>query len=365
MAYVSGDTWHPDRHSPYMNAVEYFNYSNRDITLVDKLGCETELLRRSENPFDIGDRGYIVIRVTRLVDPRRVVVPETGANNEIDQIFLHEFRNKVLERREQIIEGTSGYNQCKMIIQFEIRLKPESRNINYKSELLGIFIKESEDYSVTPHVATPDGFINRVMVPDLIEMDKKDDEGKEKGIRTICSARLIDNNKRVGTLWTNMFGTATKIEPVKDEEQQEGLYLAGGHNLEIKRFIPIAQLLEPKALIEFGLFITELECKKNSTGEYTASVITERDKTKKENRSLRDENSKLSQKVTVMELDAKAEKVNKAHSEYKHTRNADNMKDYYEGNTLALGARLADKLLMLIKGGLSLLAAFKLIKSFI
>lgn len=365
MATVSGDTWHPDRHSPYMNAVEYFNYTNKDISLVDNFGCETELLGREERPFDVDDRGYIIIRITRLVDPRRVFVSDNKAVHEIDQIFLNNLRQQIASRREMITEGLSGYNQCKLTVQFEIRLFPKGNNINYKSDLLGITIKESEDHNTPVYVATPQGYIDNVMVRELAELDRKDDGGVDKGVRTICSARLVDNHRRVGTLWTNLYGTATKVEPVIDEEQQEGLYLAGGHHLEIKKFIPIDELLDNKLLIAHGLFSTELECRKNSTGDYTASVITERDKIKKENRSLKDENTKLSNKVTVLEMDSKAEKINKAHTEYKHTRSYDSMKDYYDNNVLASGSRILDKIILLIKSGLSLLTAFKLIKAFI
>lgn len=365
MVTVSGDTWNPSRQSPYMNAVEYFNYTNRDITLVDDLGCETELLRRSEDPFDAGDRGYIIIRVTRLVDPRRVRVPDNKAVHEIDQLFLDLLREQIEDRKGKITEGLSGYNQCKMTVQFDIRLEPKGSAINYKSDLLGIIIRESEDYNAKTYIATPEGYIQNVMVPELAILDHAADGGEDKGVRTICSARLVDNHRRVGTLWTNMFGVATKVEPVKDEEQKEGLYLAGGHHLEIRKFVPIDELLEPKVLMKYGLFMTELECKKNSTGDYTTSVITERDKTKKENRSLKDENTKLSNKVATMELDAKAEKVNKAHNEYKHTRSYDNMKDYYDNNMLASAGRLIDKAIVVIKSGISLIAAFNLIKAFI
>lgn len=365
MVTVSGDTWNPSRFSPYVNAVEYFNYTNKDITIVDDFGVETEILGRSENPFDIGDRGYIVIRVTRLVDPRRVNIPETKARNDIDQYYLDCYRAKIEKLRGNITEGMSGYNQCRMTAQFEIRLKPQGNTINYRSDILGVTIKETEDYSVQTFTATPEGYIEKEMISELIDLDHKADNGTDKGVRTIMSARLIDNQKRVGRLWTNMFGNSTPIEPVIDEEQEDGLYLAGGSKLDIRKFIPVSDLLDPKILLANGLFHTELECKKNSTGEYTASVITERDKTKKENRSLKDENTKLSNKVSAMELDVKAEKINKAHNEYKHTRSYDNMKDYYDGNTVASLSRISDKLLAIIKGAASLFAAFKLIRSFI
>ena len=364
---VSGDTWTPDRTSPYMNAVEYFNYTNRDITIVDDLGCETEVLRRNDSAMDFGfeDRGYIVIKVTRLIDPRRVKVSDNRAKHFVDQEYLDKLREEIERHKSAFTEGVPESNQWKHMVQFTIHLKPEGNVINYKSDLLGVVIKESEDYSTRTFEATPEGYIKNVMVPDLAELDAKDDGGEDKGVRTICSARLVDNDRRVGTLWTNMFGTATKVEPVKDERQKEGLYLAGGHHLEIKLFISIEELLEPKVLMKYGLFQTELECKKNSTGDYTTTVITERDKTKKENRSLRDENTKLSNKVAAMEMDAKAEKINKAHSEYKHTRSYDSMKDYYDNNILASVNRVVDKALMFIKSGISLLTAYKLVKAFI
>lgn len=353
MRTVSGDTWLPSTHSPYVEGVEYFNYTNRDITITDRLGIEVELLRRNQDPFDAGDRGWIVIRLTKLVDPRRVNLTSEDAIHDIDKIFLEQFKVRLEEARGLITNGLCSYNQNKTLIQVEVRLRPESEVILYKSNMLGITIRESEDYSARSSGNSPEGYIKDEIIPELKEWDRQQDDGKSLGIRTLFSARLIDNHHRLGVLWTCGFGEVTRVMPVQDEEQPEGLYLAGGFNLSQKQFIPIEDLLDPKKLLAYNLHRTELDAKKNSTGEYTSSVITERDKYKKDNKDLRS-------KLADLESKALIDKINKAHSDFKQTVTMENLKENNANNVLGTAARILATLLASIK---TLLTFFNVIKA--
>lgn len=340
MAIVSGDNWHHSGNTPYVEGVEYFNYTDYDIVVTDQMGVEIELLRSNERPARLEDRGKVIARVTRLVDPRRVNIPSTDAILAADRMYLDSFKQSVERQRASIGEWVSEHDQIRSACQAEVRMDFHTVESVVKSNLLGITVRATSNFVRKSHGNTPEGFINDVMVPELERADAIADGGKEKGVRTVFSARLIDNHNRTGTLWTSAFGEVTRINPVKDEEQKEGLYLAGGIGLHIKHFIPIHELMEPKRLLSLNLHLTEIEARRHNLGDHTISVTTERDKARKETNDIKTENKKLSAKIEELEAKATIEKINKAHGDFKQTVLLESVRENNVHNTLGNVSRL-------------------------
>lgn len=327
MGTVSGDCWSHARNVPIVEGIEYFNYSNHDIIITDRLGIEMEVLRCTERPERLEDRGKVIVRVTRAIDPRRVQVPSLEAQLQCDREYLEVFAKQVKELKSKIGIYEPETNQVRMITQIEMRFDFLTPQATARSNLLGITIRETSNIVEKSHGDGPMGYIANTIVKELEEVDELADEGKDKGIRTLFSGRLIDNQNRIGTLWTSAFGGISRIIPVQDEEQTDGLYLAGGLRLEHKQFIPIEHLLDPKKLLALNLHATEREARKHSTGEYTASIIIERDKIKKENKELHTETKKLNAKVEDLENKAMVEKLNRAQSDLRQTAAMEKLKD--------------------------------------
>lgn len=328
MGTVSGDCWIHARNTPIVEGIEYFNYSNYDVIVTDRLGVEMEILRCTERPERLEDRGKVIVRVTRAVDPRRVQIPSLDAQLEGDREYLKTFAKRIEELKGRIGVYEPETNQVRMIVQIEMAFNFFTPKATGRSNLLGITIRETSNLVEKSHGNNPVGYIEGVIVKELEEIDREDDGGEDKGIRTLFSARLIDSQNRVGVLWTSAFGGVSRILPVKDEEQEDGLYLAGGLRLQHKQFIPIEDLLDPKKLLTYNLHTTEREAKKHSTGEYTASVTSEKDKLKKENKDLHMENKKLTGKVDDLENKMRVEKLNRAQSDFKQTVQMEKLKEY-------------------------------------
>lgn len=359
MGNVTGDNWHHGMFTPIVEGIEYFNYSDFDVVITDKLGIELEILRSDSRPERLEDRGKIIARVTRLVDPRRVNVPTTDARLSVDRDYLVSFKRSLEYQRARISDYTPESVQMRLAVQAELRFNFFTPTTIEKSNLLGISIRASSNRSAQQSPDTPLGYIQDVMLDELREVDAEDDEGKNRGIRTLFSARLIDNTNRVGALWTSSFGTTTRVIPVKDEEQTEGLYLAGGLGLSQKEFIPLDDLMEPKKLASLNLHRTELDAKRHSTGEYTTSVITERDKLRKENKDLKGENEKLTGKVEALDRKFEIEKVQKAHSEFKQAKTMESIKENNANNVLGAFTRLFSTVMVNFKTMLSFLSFIK------
>lgn len=340
MGIVSGDNWHHSGMTPYVEGIEYFNYSDYDIVITDQMGVEIELLRSTERPARLEDRGKVIARVTRLVDPRRVNIPSTDAILAADRYYLESFKQSVERQRASIAEWVSEHDQIRAACQAEVRMDFHTVESVVKSNLLGITIRATSNIVRKSHGNTPEGFINNVIIPELERADVIADEGKEKGIRTVFSARLIDNHNRMGTLWTSAFGEVTRINPVKDEDQKEGLYLAGGIGLHIKRFIPIEDLMDPKRMLALNLHLTEVEARRHNLGDHTISVTTERDKLRKEMMDVKTENKKLTSKIEDLEAKATIEKINKAHGDFKQTTLLESVRENNINNTLGGVSRL-------------------------
>lgn len=327
MGTVSGDCWNHARNVPIVEGIEYFNYSSHDIIVTDRLGIEMEILRCTERPERLEDRGKVIVRVTRVLDPRRVQIPSLEAQLECDREYLKVFAKRIEELKARIGIYEPETNQVRMTVQTEIRFDFLTSQSTARSNLLGITIRETSNISEKTHGNNPLGYIAGTIVKELEEIDELADVGMDKGIRTLFSARLIDNQNRVGTLWTSAFGGLSRIIPVIDEEQQEGLYLAGGLRLQHKQFIPIEDLADPKKLLGLNLHATERDARKHSTGEYTASIIIERDKIKKENKELHVENKKLVSKVDDLENKTQVDKLNRAQSDLKQAIAMEKLKD--------------------------------------
>lgn len=360
MSIVSGDCWTHARNAPVVEGIEYFNYSNHDIIVTDRLGIEMEILKCTQRPEQLSDRGKVVVRVTRVVDPRRVNVTSTDALLECDRIYLQAFKERIDLLKTKVSSYESETNQIRMTVQIEMKFDFLSSQTVIKSNLLGISIRETGNIDERIHGNNPEGYINGQIVKELIEIDHEADEHQEKGIRTLFSARLIDNHNRLGALWTSGFGDISRVLPFKDEEQVEGLYLAGGLRLENKSFIPIDELLDPKKLVRYNLHKTEWEARKHNTGEYTASVTSENEKLKKERSDLRNENKKLVTKVDDLEVKIKVEKINRAQSDFKQVIAMEKLKEYGTDNILSSASRLITTVLANFKVVLSLLKLLKI-----
>lgn len=360
MGIVSGDMWQHSRNSPIVEGIEYFNYSNHDLIVTDRLGIEMEILRSNERPEDFYKRGKLVARITRLVDPRRVQVPIVESQLKCDQEYLIAFKEAIEKLRSRVGEYEPETNQIRYTIQIEMCFDFVDHKSVHKSNLLGITIRELSNISERSYGTNPIGYINEQIVKELEEIDHEADNYTEKGIRTLFSARLIDNTSRIGVLWTTGFGDLTRIAPIKDEDQEEGLYLAGGLRLEHKRFIPISELADPKKLLALNLHGTEREARKHSTGEYTISVTTENDKLKKEGKDLRAEVKKLNGKVEDLETKNRIEKLNRAQSDFKQTVQMEKLKEYGADNLIGSATRLIGMLIGNFKTIMQLMAILKI-----
>lgn len=359
MSVISGDNWIHSRASPIVEGIEYFNYSNFDVIVTDRLGIEMEVLRCTDRPERLEDRGKVIVRITRAVDPRRVKVPSTESSLQCDQEYLVAFKEKIESLKTRISDYEPEVNQIRMTVQIEMRFEFTNAHAVFKSNLLGITIRETSNIVERTHGDNPQGYIDGTIIKELEEIDHEADNYTDKGVRTLFSGRLIDNHNRIGNLWTSGFGKLTKIIPVKSEEQEEGLYLAGGLRLEHKQFIPIEELLDPKKLLMYNLHATEREARKHTTGEYTNSIIIENDKLKKERTELKTENKKLIVKVDDLESKAKVEKINRATSDYKQTVTIEKLKEYGTENTISGITRFLRELLSNVKPLIMLLQLLK------
>jgi predicted nucleic acid-binding Zn-ribbon protein len=359
MSIISGDNWIHSRNAPVVEGIEYFNYSNHDIIVTDRLGIEMEILRSTNRPERLVDRGKVIVRVTRVIDPRRVRVPNNESVLKCDQDYLVAFKEKLEQVKKRIGEYESEENQIRTTIQVEMHFDFFDGKTVCKSNLLGITIRESSNYNERSHGDSPEGYIENTIVKELEDIDHEVDEYVDKGVRTLFSARLIDNHNRIGNLWTSGFGKVTRVIPVKSEEQKEGLYLAGGLRLEHKQFIPIEELLDPKKLLMYNLHSTEKDARKHTTGEYTNSVTTENDKLKKERSDLKNENKKLADKVDDLEVKIKVEKINRAASDFKQAVAMEKVKEYGAENTVSGVTRLIRDFVASIKSVLGFIAVFK------
>lgn len=361
MSTVSGENWIPARNAPIVEGIEYFNYTNQDVVITDRLGIEMEILKQDGRPERLEDRGKVIVRVTRLVDPRRVNVPNTDSQLECDKQFLIAFKENVEKLKGRITPFASELDQTKMTVQIEMSFDFLDHRTVHKSNLLGITIRETMNVVEKTHGDNPMGYIKDCVVKDLEEIDHEADNYTDKGIRTLFSARLIDNKNRVGKLWTSGFGNVTLIIPVEDEEQKDGLYLAGGLRLEHKQFIPIEDLLDPKKLLGFNLHHTEREAKRHSTGEFTTSVMSENDKIKKENKDLKTEQKKLVNKVDDLENKARVEKLNRATSDFKQTVTIEKLKEYRADDYVSGMTRFINSIVLNAKSVLTLLQFLKIV----
>jgi hypothetical protein len=361
MSTVSGDTWIPSRNAPIIEGVEYFNYTSHDITITDRLGIEIEILRQEGRPERLADRGKVIARITRSVDPRRVTVLSTESQLQCDREYLEAFNKKIQEAKGRINVYVPETDQCRMTIQVEMSFDFFDTRATHRSNLLGITLRETTNLVEKSHGSNPIGYINDQVLKELEEIDQAADGNRDLGIRTLFSARLIDNQSRVGVLWTTGFGKPTMIVPVMDEEQQEGLYLAGGLRLEHKQFIPIETLLDSKQLLSLNLHHTEREARRHSTGEYTVSVTSENEKTKKENKELRGEVKKLNLKIEELDSKARVEKINRAQSDFKQTVALEKMKEYRADDYVSGVNRLITTLIANAKTVLTLLQLLKIV----
>ncbi|QZA70776.1 hypothetical protein AH04_125 [Erwinia phage AH04] len=361
MSTVSGDSWSPSRKAAIVEGIEYFNYTNQDIIVTDRLGIEMEILRQEGRPERLEDRGKVIVRVTRLVDPRRVTVSNTESQLECDHQFLVAFNKKIEELKGKVTPYASELEQTRMTVQIEMHFDFLNFKTTHKSNLLGITIRETTNVVDKSHGSNPIGYINDQIVKDLEEVDHEADNYTNKGIRTLFSARLIDNQNRLGILWTSGFGSLTKIIPVIDEEQQDGLYLAGGLRLQHKQFIPIEELLDPKKLLGFNLHATEREARKHTTGEYTISVMSDNDKLRKETKELKVEQKKLTSKVDELEMKARVEKLNRAQSDFKQTVTIEKLKEYRTDDYVSGLNRFVTSIVGNAKTVLTLLQLLKII----
>lgn len=361
MSTVSGDSWTPARNAPIVEGIEYFNYTNQDVVITDRLGIEKEILKQDGRPERLEDRGKVIVRITRLVDPRRVNIPSTDSQLECDRQFLVTFKENIEKLKSRINPFASELDQSRMTVQIEMTFDFLDHRAVHKSNLLGITIRETMNMVEKTHGDNPLGYIKDQISKELEEIDHEADNYTDKGIRTLFSARLIDNEHRVGTLWTSGFGSLTKIIPVKDEEQRDGLYLAGGLRLEHKQFIPIEELLDPKKLLEFNLHVTERDARKHSTGEYTTSVITENEKLKKETKDLKVEQKKLNTKIDDLEFKSKVEKINRATSDFKQTVTIEKLKEYRADDYVSGITRFINSIVGNAKTVLTLLQLLKIV----
>ncbi|AEV89562.1 hypothetical protein OBP_125 [Pseudomonas phage OBP] len=356
---VSGDNWHHGIHTPVVEGIEYFNYSDFDVTITDKLGIEIEILRSEHRPERLEDRGKVIARVTRLADPRRVNIPTVDARLAVDREYLMQFKRSLDHQKTRIGEYVPETTQMRLAMQAELRFDFYTPTTIAKSNLLGITVRASSNREAQQSPDTPLGYIQSVIGDELRDVDVECDNGVDKGIRTLFSARLIDNTNRVGPLWTSGFGSTSRVVPVKDEEQIEGLYLAGGLGLKHQEFIPIDDLMDQKKLVSLNLHRTELDAKRHSTGEFTTSVITERDKLRKENKDLKNDNGKLTGKVESLENKLEIEKVNKAHSDFKQTRTMEYIKENNVSNVLGGFTRLFSTVMTNFKTLIGFLSVIK------
>jgi hypothetical protein len=361
MSTVTGDCWSPSRRAPLVEGIEYFNYTSHDIIITDRLGVEMELLRQEGRPERLEDRGKVIVRVTRLVDPRRVTVPTVESQLKCDQDFLIEYKEKVEAMRKRVTPYSSETDQTRLTVQVEMHFDFLEYRTTHKSNLLGITIRETTNLVEKSHGDNPIGYIRDQISKELEEIDHEADGYTDKGIRTLFSARLIDSHNRIGTLWTSGFGSLTKIIAVQDEEQQDGLYLAGGLRLQHQQFIPIEDLLDPKKLLGFNLHYTERDAKKHSTGEFTTSVMSENDKLKKETKDLKVEQKKLVSKVDDLELKINIEKINRAHSDFKQTISLEKLKEYRADDYVSGAHRLIQGIVGNLKSIVTFMQFLKII----
>lgn len=361
MSTVSGDIWIPSRNTPVVEGIEYFNYTSHDVVITDRLGIEIEILRQEERPERLADRGKVIARVTRSLDPRRVNVLSTESQLACDQQYLVAFNKKIQDARGRINPYVSETDQCRITIQVEMEFDFFDARATHKSNLLGITVRETSNQVEKSHGANPIGYINDQIIRELEEIDQEADLGENLGIRTLFSARLVDNQNRVGPLWTTGFGKPTQIIPVVDKEQEEGLYLAGGLRLSHRQFIPIDALLDPKQLLGLNLHHTEREARRHSTGEYTISVTSENEKLKKDGKELRAENKKLNLKIDDLESKARVEKVSRAQSEFKQTVAMEKLKEYRADDYVSGVSRLITTVIANAKTVLTLLQLLKIV----
>lgn len=269
--------------SGFFNGVEFINYSQLNIVVTDQCGIGTEIgedYDRAPSHY----RGKVVVRVTKIVDPRRVTIPSKQARYPIDIQFIEEFETKVKERASQV--SNLGMSNIRSMDTIQLEMAIDFNNINdvIKSHFFGFSIRAERNRTTGDVMDTATSDIKKYFIPTIEEMDRASANHDDVS-KTVSAVRLIDSKQQIGDLWTTTFGTPVQILAAKESKLDDGLYITAGVDFEHVAYVPL-ETLDSKTLMSLNLHKTKLDAQKHSTGEYTADTMAALIKARKENREL-------------------------------------------------------------------------------
>lgn len=286
--------------SGFFNGVEFINYSQFNIVITDQCGIETEISEDYDRA-PTHSRGKVIVRVTKIVDPRKITIPSKQARYPIDVEFIEEFSTKVKEMASRNNNMSMYHIDAKDTIQVEMAIDFNSVNDIIKSHFFGFSVRAEKNKQVDEAMDNATSDIKKFFIPAIEEMDRAS-ASYDDIAKTITAVRLVDSKSQLGDLWTTSFGTPVQVLAAKRSKLDDGLYITAGVNFEHVAYIPL-ESLDAKTLMSLNLHKTKLDAQKHSTGEFTTDTLARLNKVHKENR---DNLSKLeSANATIAQLNAK------------------------------------------------------------
>lgn len=283
--------------SGFFNGVEFFNYSQYNIVVTDQCGIETEIIEDYDRAPS-HQRGKVVVRVTKVVDPRRVTIPSKQPRYQIDAQFLETFSAQVKEKVSRICGMGMDRIESKETIQVEMTIDMSNVKTVTQSHFFGFSVRAEKNKQTSDSVDNATSDIKKYFIPAIEELDKKG-ENYDDIVKTVSAVRLVDSKGMIGDLWTSVFGTPARVIANKRSKLDDGLYITAGLEFEHVAYIPI-ETLDTKTLLGLNLHKTKLEAQQHSTGEFTIGMMTRLDKIRKENRELDGKVQRANETITEM-----------------------------------------------------------------
>lgn len=294
---------------------EVINNTDDNIILTNtSIGTETVIYGRKFHQDEIGydEDNLLIVRVTGFFDTSKTKMLNYEPFHKLDYFVRKAMTDKIKECLDTASYSTYQNVEYRFEFQVDIKFNPLSNLEFHESGLFSFHIRRDGDNLNIPSMKSPLGDLKRAFLPELYKREYEADGKKDLGIRAVSAIRLIDKESKIGNLWTNTFGRATKVTAVKTSPLKDGLYIAAGSCFEHVHYVPLDVLLEDKKLLEFGLFRTKKEALDNSICEYVKSVLTDnkdirkvREVLIKENKSLTSNNETLQKKVSDLESELK------------------------------------------------------------
>lgn len=274
--------------SGFFNGVEFINYSQHNLVVVDNAGIEVEISAGYDNSACFQDRGKLIVRVNKYIDPRKVTIKDINHKYLIDQRYISEFKTKIEALKNNYRNGLIPNNTELQLVQIELRFDFSDINTIIESDIIGFSVRAEANKNSYLSTNTSEDDIKRYFIPTVEELDKNSVDYEEVR-KTVCAVRLVDRTGVVGDLYTNVFGTVVRIVPLKDGGLKDGLYVTAGFMYEKAVYIPLTSITK-ESLRDLNLHRTVYDAQNSTQGDYVKPL---EEKINRLNKEADEQNKKL------------------------------------------------------------------------